>query len=48
MPPEYIIGHVMLAAAVVLGAGYPIGCLELRGLYHTAMVSSLTVTPAGG
>ncbi|MGH9205753.1 MAG: cupredoxin domain-containing protein, partial [Acidimicrobiales bacterium] len=26
---------------------YTIRCLELCGLYHTAMVSSLTVTPAG-
>lgn len=83
MPPEYIIGYVMLAATVALGAGfiftavnarkgpddyepvhhtgyavrrywfgdpgtYTIRCPELCGLYHTAMVSSLTVTPAGG
>lgn len=27
---------------------YTIRCLELCGLYHTAMVSTLTVTPAGG
>lgn len=27
---------------------YTIRCLELCGLYHTAMVSALTVTPAGG
>jgi cytochrome c oxidase subunit 2 len=27
---------------------YTIRCLELCGLYHTAMVSSLTVAPAGG
>lgn len=27
---------------------YTIRCLELCGLYHTAMVSSITVTPAGG
>ncbi|MGH3847486.1 MAG: hypothetical protein ACRDS0_39630 [Pseudonocardiaceae bacterium] len=86
MPPEYIIGYVMLAAIVALGAGfiftalsarkgpddyeptyhagsgltnslyfkfstlgtYTIRCLELCGPYHTAMVSSLTVTPSGG
>ena len=27
---------------------YTIRCLELCGLYHTAMVSTLVVTPAGG
>lgn len=27
---------------------YTIRCLEPCGLYHTAMASSLTVTPAGG
>lgn len=27
---------------------YTIRCLELCGLYHTAMVSALTVTPVGG
>jgi cytochrome c oxidase subunit 2 len=27
---------------------YTIRCLELCGLYHTAMLSSLTVTPSGG
>ncbi|MGH3188352.1 MAG: hypothetical protein ACRDOL_13975 [Streptosporangiaceae bacterium] len=83
MPPEYIIGYVMLAAIVALGAGvvftavnarkgpdgyepvhhggyavrrykfsgpgtYTIRRLEPCGLYHTAMISLLTVTPAGG